>query len=57
MVLKKEVEEKQLKGNLIEIACRLRAKFDADNAKDASREHTQPKEILMVRVKRERKDE
>lgn len=57
MVLKKEVEEKQLKGNLIEIAWRLRAKFDADNAKDASREHTQPKEILMVRVKRERKDE
>ena len=48
---------KQLKGNLIKIAQSLQAIFDVENAKDATREHTQPKEILMVRVKRERQDE
>lgn len=35
----------------------LREKFDAENAKDTSREHTQPNKILIVHVKMERQDE
>lgn len=41
-VLKREIEEKQFKGNLIEVARSLQAKFDAKNAKDATRERNQP---------------
>lgn len=51
------MEEKQLKGNLNEIVRSLHAKFEAENAKDATKEHAQPREILMLRGKRERKDE
>ncbi|KAL7613291.1 hypothetical protein Lser_V15G09109 [Lactuca serriola] len=53
-VLKKEMEEKQLKGDLVKIARSLRAKFDAKNAKNAPREGVQPKEIFMIRNKRSR---
>nr|KAJ0199675.1 hypothetical protein LSAT_V11C600301860 [Lactuca sativa] len=49
-VLKKEMEEKQLKGDLVEIARSLRAKFDAENAKSTPREGTQPKEIFMIQT-------
>lgn len=38
-ILKKEIKEKQLKGNLVEVARSLRAKFDVENAKGASREN------------------
>ncbi|KAL7603871.1 hypothetical protein Lser_V15G20002 [Lactuca serriola] len=50
-VLKKEMEEKQLKGDLVEIARSLRTKFDAENAKNTPRDQAQPKEIFMVRNK------
>lgn len=43
-----EIEEKQLKGNLVEVARSLRAKFDVENAKDAARERDHPHEILMI---------
>ncbi|KAL7603323.1 hypothetical protein Lser_V15G16837 [Lactuca serriola] len=56
-VLKKEMEEKQLKGYLIEIAWSLRPKFNTENTKDTTREHAHPKEILMVHVKRGRHEE
>ena len=48
------MEEKQLKGDLVEIARSLRAKFDAENAKSTPREGVQPKEIFMIRSKRSR---
>ena len=53
-VLKKEMEEKQLKVDLVEIARSLRAKFDAENAKGTPREGAQPREIFMIRGKRGR---
>ena len=56
-VLKKEMEEKQLKGDLVEVARSLRAKFDAENAKGPSREGVQPKEIFMIRSKRSREEQ
>lgn len=34
LVLKSEMEEKKLKGNIVEIARSLRMKFDAENPKD-----------------------
>ncbi|XP_052621375.1 uncharacterized protein LOC128127078 [Lactuca sativa] len=37
-VLKKEMEEKQLKGDLVEVARSLRTKFDDENAKGPPRE-------------------
>ena len=55
-VLKKEMEEKQLKGDLVEVARSLRAKFDADNAKGPPCEGVQPKEIFMIRTKRSREE-
>ncbi|XP_023754008.1 uncharacterized protein LOC111902400 [Lactuca sativa] len=55
-VLKKEMEEKQLKGDLVEIARSLRAKFDAENAKNTPREGVQPKEIFMIRSKKSREE-
>ncbi|XP_023737234.1 uncharacterized protein LOC111885182 [Lactuca sativa] len=56
-VLKKEIEEKQLKGDLVEVARSLRAKFDAENAKGPSREGVQPREIFMIRNKRSREEQ
>lgn len=50
------MEEKQLKGNLVEVARSLHAKFDAKNAIDAANEHDQPHEILMIRSKQGRKE-
>lgn len=47
-VLKRGMEEKQLKGNLIKVAQSLCAKFDAENAKDTVRERDQPHEIMMI---------
>nr|KAJ0216070.1 hypothetical protein LSAT_V11C300135490 [Lactuca sativa] len=49
-----EMEEKQLKGDLVEIARSLRAKFDVENAKNIPREGVQPKEISMIWSKRSR---
>lgn len=51
------MEEKQLKGNLIEVARSLHAKFNVENANDTTRECDQPHEILMIRSKRERQEE
>ena len=51
------MEEKQLEGNLIKVARTLHAKFDVQNAKDATRESDQPHEILMTRSKRGRQEE
>lgn len=45
-VLKREIEEKQLKDNVIEIAKSLRAKFDAENPKDAAGKTEHRLEIL-----------
>ena len=45
------MDEKQLKGDPVEIAWSLRAKFDAENAKGTPREGAQPKEIFMIRGK------
>ncbi|KAL7593465.1 hypothetical protein Lser_V15G35586 [Lactuca serriola] len=56
-VLKKEMEEKQLKGDLVEVARSLRAKFDVENAKGPSREGVQPREIFMIRNKRSREEQ
>lgn len=56
-LLKRELEEKELKGNLIEVARSLRAKFDSENIKDTAREHDQPHKILMIRPKRGRQEE
>lgn len=53
-VLKREIEEKQLKGNVIEIAKSLRAKFDADNPKDATGKTERRLEILTIHHKRRR---
>ncbi|XP_023735853.2 uncharacterized protein LOC111883767 [Lactuca sativa] len=51
------MEEKQLKGDLVEVARSLRAKFDVENAKGPSREGVQPKEIFMIRNKRSREEQ
>nr|KAJ0214035.1 hypothetical protein LSAT_V11C400197270 [Lactuca sativa] len=51
------MEEKQLKGDLVEVARSLCAKFDAENAKGPSREGVQPKEIFMIRIKRSREEQ
>ncbi|KAL7583074.1 uncharacterized protein LOC111911354 [Lactuca sativa] len=56
-VLKKEMEEKQLKGDLVEVVRSLRAKFDAENAKGPPREGVQPREIFMIRSKRSREEQ
>ena len=48
------MEEKQLKGNLIEIVRNLCAKFDAQNSKDGTKVNDRPQEILAIRAKRER---
>ncbi|XP_042751977.1 uncharacterized protein LOC122194804 [Lactuca sativa] len=55
-VLKKEMDEKQLKEDLVEIARSLRAKFDTENAKNMPREGLQPKEIFMIRSKRSKEE-
>nr|KAJ0218881.1 hypothetical protein LSAT_V11C300127070 [Lactuca sativa] len=52
-----EMEEKQLKGDLVEVARSLCAKFDAENAKGPPREGVQPKEIFMIRSKRSREEQ
>lgn len=53
-VLKREIEEKQLKGNVIEIAKSLRAKFDTKNPKDATRKTKRRLEILTIHHKKGR---
>lgn len=53
-VLKREIEEKQLKGNVIEIAKSLRAMFDAKNPKDATGRENRRLEILAIHHKRGR---
>ena len=53
-VLKREIEEKQLKGNVIEIAKSLRDKFDAENPKDIAGRANRRLEILVIRHKRGR---
>ena len=55
-VLRKEMEEKKLKGDLVEVARSLRAKFDAENAKGPSHKGAQPREIFMIRNKRSREE-
>ncbi|XP_023755822.1 uncharacterized protein LOC111904277 [Lactuca sativa] len=52
--LKKKWRKKKIKGDLVEVAHSLRAKFDIENAKGAPKEGTQPKEIFMIRAKRSR---
>lgn len=56
-MLKTEMEEKQLKDNLIEVARSLRAKFDDENDKDTTKAHDQPQEIMMIRSKSGRQEE
>lgn len=53
-VLKREIEEKQLKGNAIEIAKSLRAKFVAENPKDVVGRTERRLEILTIHQKRGR---
>lgn len=55
-ILKREMEEKQLDGNIIEIARSLRAKFDTENPKNNTRGANFHEEVLMVRHKRGRKE-
>lgn len=50
------MEEKKLKGDLVEITRSLRAKFDTENAKGVPQEDTQPKEIFMICSKRGRQE-
>lgn len=50
-VLKREIDEKQLKGNLIQIEWSLRAKFDADKSKDGAKANDHPQETLTIWAK------
>lgn len=54
VVLKREIEEKQLKGNVIEIAKSLRAQFDTKNSKDATGKTDRRLGILTLHHKRGR---
>lgn len=56
-VLKWEMEGKQLKGNLIDIARSLRSKFDIENANDDVKANDRPQEIMAIRAKRGRPGE
>lgn len=56
-VLKRETDENKLKGNLIEVARSLHAKFDAENARDTTKECDKPHEILTIKSKRRRREE
>lgn len=51
-MLKREMEEKQLKGNQIEIARSLHAKFNVKSAKDGTKANDHPQEILTILEKR-----
>lgn len=51
------MEEKQLKGDLVEIVHSLRAKFDAENAKNTPRDGAQTKEIFMICNNRSREEQ
>lgn len=56
-MLKRQIEEKQLNGNLIEVERNLRTMFDAEKANDATSEHDQPREIMMKCSKWGRQEE
>nr|KAJ0226160.1 hypothetical protein LSAT_V11C100030910 [Lactuca sativa] len=52
-VLKREIDEKQLVGNIVDIAKELRAKFDEDehqpkNQKDGGKGHERRPKILTI---------
>lgn len=53
-VMKREIGEKQLKRNIVEIARSLWAKFDAENPKYNARGGNCCQEILMIHYKRGR---
>lgn len=56
-VFKREMEDKNLKWNLVEVERSLRAKFDAENAKHTIKECDQPRKILMISSKRGKQEE